>query len=187
MRARRRTPRRTTKSASTARQPRRPGERRYLLRVHHFICPAECAHAPSGLLGNFRRPRRCECRSWGYSCKHGTLYQDGHAHGVAAQKTHTSSHAKHRRKVLSTWIALSPTRFPLRARIDASQEQEELRRAATMAVDVGEGEARPQFLDNVARDVYASAETGAVADRINQTKHYMQRGSKASAENFLRR
>ena len=55
------------------------------------------------------------------------------------------------------------------------QEQQRLREAATTANAVGEGEDRPRFLDNMARDVYADGDGDSVAGRINQTKHTMQR------------
>lgn len=44
----------------------------------------------------------------------------------------------------------------------------------------------PSFLDGVARDVYANTSIDAISERINQSKHYMQRGSRASAEGFMR-
>ena len=40
---------------------------------------------------------------------------------------------------------------------------------------------------NVARGTFADTNIGSVADRINQQKHYVQRGHRASAENFLKR
>uniref|UniRef100_A0A6U5MLP7 CBF1-interacting co-repressor CIR N-terminal domain-containing protein n=1 Tax=Calcidiscus leptoporus TaxID=127549 RepID=A0A6U5MLP7_9EUKA len=72
-------------------------------------------------------------------------------------------------------------------RAEHHEEQQLLRRAATSANAVGEGEERPRFLDNMARDVYADGGGDSVAGRISQTKHTMQRGHRASAENFMRR
>jgi len=45
---------------------------------------------------------------------------------------------------------------------------------------------RPAFLDGMARDVYASTDANSISDRINQSRHYMQRGTRASAEGFMR-
>ena len=38
----------------------------------------------------------------------------------------------------------------------------------------------------IARDTYSETGVNSIADRINQTKHTMQRGVNAGAESFMR-
>lgn len=68
-------------------------------------------------------------------------------------------------------------------------EQEERKRAAERgdAEDGAEDSEEPAFINKFAQGVYAGANSASVADRINQQRHYVQRGTGASAENFMRR
>ena len=72
--------------------------------------------------------------------------------------------------------------------VSSEDEEEERRRqeALKKAEEEEEGglDRAPDFVNDLAREVTGGA---SVADRINQQKHYTQRGKSAGAEGFMRR
>lgn len=72
------------------------------------------------------------------------------------------------------------------AQAHEAQRRVLLQEQPAQAAPEGGGAERPAFLDGVARDVYASTSVDSISDRINQSRHYMQRGSSAAAEGFMR-
>ena len=75
-----------------------------------------------------------------------------------------------------------------RAKVDdarAAADAAEMRAAATAAS--GDGDEAPSFVRDVAKSVYAGESAGgaSLADRVNQQRHYAQRGS--GADSFMRR
>ena len=61
----------------------------------------------------------------------------------------------------------------------------EAQRQLEKATKAADAEERPAFLDAVSRETFADTNINSVADRINQQKHYVQRGTSAAAENFM--
>ena len=45
---------------------------------------------------------------------------------------------------------------------------------------------RPAFIEGVARQTFADTNINSVAESINKQKHYVQRGTSAGAESFMR-
>ena len=66
---------------------------------------------------------------------------------------------------------------------EADEADEKRQRERLAAADDDE---RPAFLDSVSRETFADTNINSVADRINQQRHYVQRGTSASAEGFMR-
>ena len=65
------------------------------------------------------------------------------------------------------------------------EEESEAQRQLERATAAADAEERPAFLDAVSRETFAETNINSVAERINQQKHYVQRGTSASADNFM--
>jgi hypothetical protein len=67
-----------------------------------------------------------------------------------------------------------------------AEEADEMARQMQRAAKANEDDVRPAFLDAVSRETFAETNINSVAERINQQKYYVQRGTSAAAESFLR-
>ena len=67
-----------------------------------------------------------------------------------------------------------------------ADDEVEATRQMKRAAAANEEDERPAFLNKVAKETFDDTNINSVADRINQQKHYVQRGTSASAEGFLR-
>ena len=114
------------------------------------------------------------------------MMADADSHQSARSKQLARDEARAQPSLRPTPIARPPCEPPRRAQAEKEREREEDEARAEAARLDGDKE-RPNFLDDVARGTFADTNIGSVADRINQQKHYVQRGHRASAENFLKR
>ena len=66
---------------------------------------------------------------------------------------------------------------------EAEKAEEERQRQRAAQLDEDE---RPAFIEGVARQTFADTNINSVAESINKQKHYVQRGTSAGAESFMR-